>query len=110
MFGQMERTQHLKDCIHLRYVEDWFFVVGGGGGGGEVQGSPQPVNDLLGSQPQKAWITTGGSIYIYICTYIYIHINIHTHIHIFVYTYIHIHIYTYIHIHLYTYIHIYIYT
>ena len=74
MFGQMERTQHLKDCIHLRYVEDW--VIGGGGGGGvAVQGSPRPVNDLIGSQPQNAWITTksvdnpgggGGSIYIHI--------------------------------------------
>ena len=27
-------------------------------GGGGVQGSPRPVNDLIGSQPQKAWITT----------------------------------------------------
>ena len=40
--------------MHLRYVGDW--AIGGGGGG--VQGSPRPVNDLIGSQPQKAWITT----------------------------------------------------
>ena len=65
--------------MHLRYVGDW--AIGGGGG---VQGSPRPVNDLIGSQPQKAWITTksvdnhkkawitrgGGSIYIYIYIYI----------------------------------------
>ena len=31
VFGQMERTQHVKDCIHLRYIEGW--VIGGGGGG-----------------------------------------------------------------------------
>ena len=28
------------------------------GGRGGVQGSPRPVNDVIGSQPQKAWITT----------------------------------------------------
>ena len=79
--------------MHLRYVGDW--AIGGGGG---VQGSPRPVNDLIGSQPQKAWITTksvdnhkkawitrggggGGSIYIYIYQiyiYIYIYILQHT--------------------------------
>ena len=82
MFGQMERTQHLKDCIHLRYVEDWVFVFLFFGGGGGVQGSPRPVNDLIGSQPQKrgkpqkSVDNPGGGSYIaymYICIYIYIY-------------------------------------
>ena len=40
-----------QGLMHLRYA-------GGGGRGGGVQGSPRPVNALIGSQLQKAWITT----------------------------------------------------
>ena len=61
MFGQMERTRHLKDCMHLRYVGDW--AIGGGGSSG-VTAARERSNWLATTKSVdnhiKAWITRGG--------------------------------------------------
>ena len=75
VFGQMERTQHLKDCIHLRYVEDCFFFfccvfLFWGGGSSGVTAARERFNWLATTKSvdnhKKAWITRGGVAFIYI--------------------------------------------